>query len=326
MDKELLRVVIIASGILVMIGMLLWSFFRNTRKRRKIDFYDKGNPLDKIDDSLVVKTDNDEFDIVPLGTSVDDLEIDDLDDIFYGNASRDNEEESEEDEDLAPSEPVDPIDAINIDTDFENSSDLVESFSEDDFTFKPTTSQVDDDNEFAIPEESAVTNANDLVEELYSKEELLDNSAETTEPVESKPEYTSAIKIPEIIQIHILALDYEGFSGKELLKAFQIAKLEYGSMKIFEKLDENRIVKFSVASMVEPGTFPDTSAELKIFKCPGIVFFLQPGHLDDPIAAFDEYIKVIEIVASKLDGVTLGSNREPLTKDLISEFRQSLSV
>jgi len=322
MDKELLRVVIITSGVLVMIGMILWSFFRNTRKRRKIDFYDKGDPLDKIDDSLVVKTDNDNFDIVPLGTSVDDLEIDDLDDIFYGNASRDNEEPEEDtDTDLTPPELGDPIDAINIDTGFENSDDLIDSFSEEEFTFKPTTNTVDED-EFTIPEDPLATDANNLVEEFYNEEEQVEKS----ETVESKPEYTNAITIPEIIQIHILALDYEGFSGKELLTAFKAAKLEYGSMKIFEKLDENRVVNFSVASMVEPGTFPSTSAELKVFKCAGIVFFLQPGHLDDPVAVFDEYIKAIELVSSKLDGVTLGSNREPLTKDLIAEFRQSLSV
>ena len=40
MDKELLRVVIILICVLVMIGMLLWHFFKSFRHGRDIDDYD----------------------------------------------------------------------------------------------------------------------------------------------------------------------------------------------------------------------------------------------------------------------------------------------
>ena len=71
MDKDLLRMVIIAIGCIAILGMVLWNAYNNKRARRDIDFYDKGNPLDKIDKSLIVNTDNDDFDIVPLGSALD---------------------------------------------------------------------------------------------------------------------------------------------------------------------------------------------------------------------------------------------------------------
>ncbi len=289
MDKELLRIVIITLGILVMIGMVLWSFFRDNKSRRKIDFYDDGDPLDKIDHSLVINTENDDFDIVPLGGATDgtsdELIIDDL----YDEVNREYDTPSSATSSLDDEVPSDPIDDVNEYTDFDDSSDL---------------SSINDVNDFSIQEPEYPNVSNDFVTQ--------------------QPEYTKAIKIPEIIQIHILALDYDGFSGKQLLQAFHSAELTYGSLKIFEKLDENRIVKFSVASMVEPGTFPDTGAELKEFKCPGIVFFLQPGELEDPIAVFDEYIETIDLVADKLDGVKLDSKRDPLSKETIDGFRKAL--
>ncbi len=302
MDKELLRIVIITLGLLVMIGMVLWSFFRDSRSRRKIDFYDKGDPLNKIDDSLVIKTENDNFDVVPLGGATDELVIDDL----YDEISREYDSPSQStnyDDDLNYKS-INEVDEV---TDFEDSSDLLSS---DDF------SDIDEINEFSKQ------GTDDVIDSVNQETE---HTTENNEYATKEPEYTKAVKIPEIIQIHILALEYEGFSGKQLLKAFKAAKLTYGSLKIFEKLDENRMVKFSVASMVEPGTFPDTGVELREFKCPGIVFFLQPGELVDPIAVFDEYIDAIDLVADKLDGVKLDSKRDPLTDKTISEFRQALS-
>ncbi len=68
MDKDLLRIVIIAIGVVVILGMVLWSVFRGG-KRQKNMFGDDKDPLENIDPSLVVSTDDDDFDIVPLGSA-----------------------------------------------------------------------------------------------------------------------------------------------------------------------------------------------------------------------------------------------------------------
>ncbi len=235
MDKELLRLVIILIGAVVIIGMILWSVLKNKRKRRSIDFYDKGNPLGNIDESLVLNTDHDDFDIVPLGSALDDE---------YA---------------------ADPISV-----------------------------------------------ASDIV-----VEENIDRVEPQLEP---EPQQQP---LPSIIQFSIVALNDEGFNGKALAELFQQIGLEYGSMKVFERIDAQRQVDFAVASMVEPGIFPDS--DLENFYTPGIAFFLQPAELDRPLEIFEDYINTINLLANELDGLKWDHNRDALTEETIDAFRQLLA-
>ncbi len=228
MDKDLLRMVIIAIGIIAIIGMVLWSAYNKKRARRDIDFYDKGNPLDNIDKSLIVNTVNDDFDIVSLGSALD--------------------------EDLAP----DPITV----------------------------------------------------------------ASESIQSPEAKTQVNN-FEVPKIIQFSIVAVADEGFNGRDLDDAFQQVGLEYGSMKIYERLDEQRRVDFAVASMVEPGTFPETNRES--FNSPGIVFFLQPGELENPLEIFDEFIQTINFLSVNLDGIKWDHNRQPLSEETIQALRMQIS-
>ncbi|MCK5190632.1 MAG: cell division protein ZipA C-terminal FtsZ-binding domain-containing protein [Methylococcales bacterium] len=232
MDKDLLRIVIIAIGALVIAGMGLWSFFKNRNTKRGIDFYDKGHPLENIDKSLILNTEHDDFDIVPLGSALDD-ELD-----------------------------VDPV---------------------------------------------STTSEEDQYEEQEYYEEQLDK-----------------VDLPKIIQFSIVASADEGFNGLNLIEAFDKVGLEYGSNKIFERLDDQRRVDFAVASMVEPGTFPNTT--LESFSSPGIVFFLQPGELDSPLEVFEEFIQTINMLAAELDGVKWDHNRQPLSDETVQQFRMQLSL
>ncbi len=236
MDKDLLRIVIISIGAVVILGMVIWSIVKNKNTRRDIDFYDKGNPLDNIDSSLILSTENDDFDIVPLGSALDDQ---------Y--------------------EP-DPITAA---------------------------SEID----------------------IEPEQEL--------EP-EIQPAQPEIIELPSIIQFSIVASADKGFNGKVLADMFQRVGLKYGSMKVFERLDDQNRVDYAVASMVDPGTFPET--DLESFNSPGIVFFLQPGELDRPLEIFDDYIQTINWLANELGGVMWDHNRQPLTNETVNAFRMSLSA
>lgn len=242
MDKDLLRIVIIALGITVVLGMLLWSFLKNKKKRRGINFVDKGNPLDNIDKSLILNTENDDFDIVSIGSAVDDgFEADPI--------SIASEEHYVEDV-------VDPIEP------------------------QPSASEV-----------------------------------ETLKPKQDN--------LPNIIQFTIVAKSDKGFNGQVLVDTFKQVGLVYGSMKIFERLDEKRRVDYAVASMVEPGTFPES--DLEMFNSPGIVFFIQPSELDNPLAIFDDFIQTINWLANELGGNMFDHNRQPLGSEVIQDFRTKIS-
>lgn len=128
---------------------------------------------------------------------------------------------------------------------------------------------------------------------------------------------------PSIIQFNIAAKKGQNFNGKDLVDAFALKDLKYGSMNVFERLDENKKVHYAVANMVEPGTFPDANFEQ--YHCPGIVFFLQPMQLDNPLSVFDELITTIDFLSARLDGIVLDHDRQPLTQQVMQQLRISIA-
>jgi len=221
MDKELLRIVIIATGLIIIMGMLTWSYLRNKKSQEDLDFHD--------DQEFKGKR------YTPL--PFDDEKID--------------------------SEPIEAVD-----------------------------------------------------HHYYDQEDAI------YEPEEDDMEPPQRVEVPAIIQFSLIARADEGFNGIDLVNAFGIVGLEYGNLKIYERLDANRLVDYGVACMVEPGTFPDSN--LETFYCPGLVFFMQPAALDDAQAVFDDYVETIQLLAIELDGIILDHHREPLSDTTIQTFRQSL--
>jgi cell division protein ZipA len=232
MDKEILRIVIIATGMVVVIGMLAWAYIKDKKAQRDMEFYDDNDYTDNS-----VRDTRDDFDIIPLGTA---------------------------------------------------------------------TSNID------------AHHAHDKSDRYYDEDEDDGYYEQDDDDIEPPPRAAA----PEIIQFSIITKADEDFNGADLVEAFEMAGLEYGSLKIFERLDENRLVDFGVACMVEPGTFPDK--DLENFYCPGIVFFMQPEALDDAQAVFEDYIETINLLAARLDGVILDHRRQPLTEATIQAIRQSL--
>ncbi len=68
MDKDLLRIVIIAVGTVVILAMIIWGILSSRSKRKNINFYDDRDPLEHIDPHLIVNINDDDFDIVPITT------------------------------------------------------------------------------------------------------------------------------------------------------------------------------------------------------------------------------------------------------------------
>jgi cell division protein ZipA len=153
-----------------------------------------------------------------------------------------------------------------------------------------------------------------MVEEPYLPTESWD------EPV-AEPELPShpEPKIPTLIEFSIVARADEGFNGEVLFDAMEDLGLEYGTNQVFERLDSNRLVDFTVASMVADGTFP--SENLGSFFSPGIVFFMQPRELEYPDDVFEDFVQTIQQLAEDLDGVAWDNQRQPLGQDTIDYFR-----
>ncbi|MBL1263767.1 cell division protein ZipA C-terminal FtsZ-binding domain-containing protein [Candidatus Methylomicrobium oryzae] len=246
MDKELLRIVIIATGLIIITGMLAWAFVKSKKYRESLeeDFEDETPPKS----GLASRTAMDDEDF--LGT--------------------------------------------------------LEEDGDDRMAVAPVAVSAGKTSRYHEPE----------VEEPAAELNPEDEDYEDYE--EPEPRFPA----PSIIQFSVIANQDEGFNGLDLAHAFDIAGLEYGNLKIYERLDSKRLVDFGVASMQPPGTFPEH--DLENFYCPGIIFFMQPGELEDAVPVFDDFVQTAVFMAAELDGTVLDHEHKPLSEKTVELIRRSL--
>ncbi len=286
MDKDLLRLVIIGAGAIVFLLVLFTGLWQGRSRKRVTAYYGNKNPLDKIDSSLAVNLSEDEFDIVPLG-SAPDRRFDDHENVEFERNQVHQPEPSHRDK--AGLEP---------ETMFGN----LDSFQE-----TPTTP--------AEPETQ------------YSPEPEPELNVTTSTPTE--PFFQNSVseqtreQMPDVIQFSLIANSDTGFNGADIANLLTNAGLVYGDIQIFERLDAQKQVDYGVASMVNPGTFPQHDQHL--FHCPGITFFMQPKVLEEPIVVFNEMISLIFLLARQLHGDILDGHRQPLAEHSIDEIRAQLT-
>lgn len=140
---------------------------------------------------------------------------------------------------------------------------------------------------------------------------------------EPEPQKTNSIGAPFIIQLSVVAGRGRVFHGPELRDALLDLDLIHGEMGIFHRYDSQfRQALFSVASLVEPGTFPMN--DMEYFECPGVVLFFQAGRVADPLAVYDDLINTSQELAQRLGGIRWDENRQPLTREKIAYIRELL--
>ncbi len=139
---------------------------------------------------------------------------------------------------------------------------------------------------------------------------------------EQREELPRPAVAPSIIQFSVITKGNDDFNVADVFHVLEGLGLEYGSMKIFERVDEDRFVHFGIASMVEPGTFPEEN--LEDHYCPGVVFFMQVDDLANPKAVFDDYVDTAVAFAHEMDGVVLDHRRQPLTDAMVDAIRDNL--
>jgi cell division protein ZipA len=180
---------------------------------------------------------------------------------------------------------------------------------------------------FELREQKEKT-ADIIVEEL---EEDAFPFAEVTKPKprvqapSPEPSKTVPLGAPFLIQLSMVAPDDGYFDGEELREALTDLDLIYGDMGIYHRYDrEYRRPLFSVASLVEPGTFPID--DMENFQCPGVVLFYQPPQVNDPLAVFDDLVGTLHDLSDQLGGIEWDERRRPLTDEHLDEMRARLEA
>jgi cell division protein ZipA len=166
------------------------------------------------------------------------------------------------------------------------------------------------------------------IDELDSMNQLLAGDSDSM-PDEAVPDIrrkaTQTATADKVFSVFVTAPTSVPFRGPVLLGALAVAKLEFGDMQIFHRIelvDGREKVLFSVANIREPGTF-DLSA-MDDFTTEGLALFMQVPCAVDAGRAFDAMIESARILADNLDGHICDARRSALTQQTIRHMREEV--
>ncbi len=165
-----------------------------------------------------------------------------------------------------------------------------------------------------------------LARELFSRPvaEML----ERIEPILGDTEIieadTPAVEPPsppgeKIVTLRLAAPPLERFEGRALVDALRGAGLEHGKFSIFHKTNAAGATMFSVASLVEPGTFDLDRIEGQRF--PGVsLFAVLPGPMEAS-STLETMIATARELAERLQGVLQDERGAPLSAQRLADLR-----
>jgi cell division protein ZipA len=119
-----------------------------------------------------------------------------------------------------------------------------------------------------------------------------------------------------------LAMAPQRIEGAKLLEALLAESLQHGKYSIFHRLHTDGSIIFSVASMVEPGTFDLDKVGETLY--PGITMFAQlPGPVPG-MHALNEVVACARRLQANLGGTLQDERGVPLTVHRIERMRQEV--
>lgn len=125
-----------------------------------------------------------------------------------------------------------------------------------------------------------------------------------------------------IVAMHLISAD-RPIKGPAIAKACGALNLVFGDMDIYHYHDgATGQVLFSMASMVEPGSFP--AADQEEFATPGLTLFTQLPGARDGIEIYDRMLATAEKLASLLQVELCDERRNKLTRQMQEHTRESI--
>jgi len=124
-----------------------------------------------------------------------------------------------------------------------------------------------------------------------------------------------------IVQINVMSKG-RPFTAAQIQNAAAQVDLKYGEMRIYHRETDAGQVLFSMASVVEPGTFPKGGDEQ--FSTPGMSLFTQLPGVRDGLAIYADMLFTAERLSAILDAVLQDERRHKLTRQSIEHTREGI--
>ncbi len=124
-----------------------------------------------------------------------------------------------------------------------------------------------------------------------------------------------------IVQVVLIARDGP-VSGKQIREALQTVDMRFGEMNIYHRLNAHGQALFSLASVVEPGSFPENQNE--DFSTPGLVLFTQLPGVQEGLSIYSDMLFTGERLAALLNAELHDESRSVLTRQTIEHTRDKI--
>jgi cell division protein ZipA len=129
----------------------------------------------------------------------------------------------------------------------------------------------------------------------------------------------------DVLAVYVTARNGGRFKGQDLLQLLLACDLRFGKKNIFhrhEKPNGCGAVQFSVANIIEPGTFD--LDRIEEFSTPGVCLFLVLPGPEAPYKAFDYMIETAQVLVRHLDGELRDDTHSALTRQTLEHCRQRI--
>ena len=157
----------------------------------------------------------------------------------------------------------------------------------------------------------------------YALDEVAaDSEAESCQV--SNDDMLPAAEPVQLIMLYILADVDEAFGGDQINSAARASGMVFGEMSIFHRHDASNRILYSMANMMEPGSFdPDTLHDI---ETKGLAVFMQPELVDEPVQALDDMLHTAYQLCEMLGGRLCNQKREPLSEADTQHYRQQIDA
>jgi cell division protein ZipA len=147
----------------------------------------------------------------------------------------------------------------------DRAADALREFEESSFPSAPATAPS------RLRIEPTFGDAADTTDDASFDQSAFDEPASDAELESDEPPAGSAVPPDRIVSMRLFCAPEAPFDGRELVDALIAEGMEHGQFSIFHRHDENGRRLFSVASLLEPGSFDLEHLDGVPFK--GVVFF-----------------------------------------------------
>jgi cell division protein ZipA len=126
-----------------------------------------------------------------------------------------------------------------------------------------------------------------------------------------------------ILALHVMPRTGMPFAGAKAQDAFETCNLRFGRYQVFHRLDApGGDSVFSVANMVEPGSFDPDSLDTS--ELSGLTLFMVLPGPRGGVASYADMLATARQLAQALDGEVLDQDRSTLTRQTARHIRERI--